>query len=447
MLDQQFYQNKKFHEFLNSNFILYRASRGDKNGDQVFKRFNIRATPTTMVIDSDGSEIDWHVGYGPPADKFLAQLEKTVKGIDTFKSLSERYGKEPKNVEVVFKLARKWDRKYDQEKAAELYKEVLVLDPDGKMGMTDYGDVKVTYTEYAEYSLGALALFGRPMDIEPMKAFIKKYPESKMLSSAYMRLSSYYRTRGSKEEATQFFEEYTYKFPEDPYVLRSYISRIIRNKDNIEKGIELAEKIKDIMKYNPDPRYQKDLAELYMLKEDKDKADEAFGKRFMEGKVSGLAYDLVDYANFWVKHNTNIESAEEMMELAIKLAPDRWYTYRYAAEMYLRLKKDEKALEKFGPEFIKKYDDDASILNSYAWFWANQAKNLESALEVSKKSVALAPSSYNWDTLSLVYTKLKKYDEALKAAEKAVELSDEQSKIRYQNRIKQIKKAMEKEKK
>jgi tetratricopeptide (TPR) repeat protein len=447
LLDQQFYQNEKFQEFLNSNFILFRAARGDKSGDETFEKFNIKATPTTMVIDNDGSEIDWHVGYGPPPDKFLARLEKTVKGIDTFKSLSENYSKDPKNAEAVFKLARKWDDKYDQEKAAKLYKEVLTLDPDGKMGMTDYGDEKVTYTEYAEYSIGALSLFGRPMDIEPMKTFIKKYPESKMLRSAYMRLSSYYRSRGSKEEAAQFFEEYTSKYPEDPYVLSSYISRIIRTKDNIDKGIELAEKIKDVMKYNPDPRYIKDFAELHMLNEDEKKADEVFGKRFMEGKVSGLSRSLVDYANFWVKHNTNIESAEEMMELATKLAPDRWYMHRYAAEMYLKLKKDEKALEKFGPEFIKKYSDEAGVLNSYAWFWANQGKNLESAVKASKKSVALAPAHYNWDTLSLLYTKLKKYDEALKAAEKAVELSDERSKIRYQNRIKQIKKAMEKEKK
>ena len=447
MLDQQFYQNKIFHKFLDSNFIIFRASRGDEIGDQTFEKFNIRVTPTTMVIDNDGSEVDWHVGYGPPPDEFLAQLEKTVKGIDTFKSLSESYSKDPKNAGVVFKLARKWDRKYNQEKAAELYKEVLALDPDGKMGMTDYGDEKVTYTEYAEYSLGALSLSGRPMDIEPMKAFIKKYPESKILSSAYRRLSSYYRSRGSKEEATQFFEEYTSKYPEDPYVLSSYISRIIRKKDNIDRGIELAEKIKDIMKYNPNPRYQKDFAELYFLKEDKGKADEVFGKGFMEGKVSSLAFNLVDYANFWVKHNTNTESAEEMMELATKLAPDRWYIFQYAATMYLKLKKDERALEKFGPEFIEKYKDDANILNSYAWFWANQGKNLESAVKASKKSVALAPSHYNWDTLSLLYTKQNKYDEALKAAEKAVELSDERSKIGYQNRIKQIKRAMEKEKK
>lgn len=447
MLGQQFFENKKYQEFLNSNFILYLAARGDKRGDEIFKRFKVLATPTVMVVDSNGSEIDWHVGYSPPPDKFLERLEKTVKGIDTFKSLSERYAKAPKNIEVVFKLARKYDRKYDRENALKFFNEVLAIDPDGKMGTTDFEEEKVTYTEYAEYSLGTLSLFARKMNPEPLQAFIKKYPESKMLKSAYLRLSSYYRYRGSKEEATEFFEEFTSRYPEDPVVLNSYVSRIIRDKDkdNLEKGIELAEKINDIMEYNPDPYYMKNLAELYAWKGDKDKAEEVYGKRFMERKVSGLAYDLRDYANFWVKQNENIESAEGMMELAVKLNPDSTSILQSSARMYLSLEKLEKAIEIYGPEFIKDYMDDSNALNSYAWFWAGQGKNLESALEASKKSIELSPAHHRWDTLSLVYFKLERYTEALKAEEKAIELAEEPI-PQYEARIKQIKKAMAKEK-
>jgi tetratricopeptide (TPR) repeat protein len=432
---------------LKSNFILYLATRGEKSGDEIFNKFKIRATPTVMVVDSDGSEIDWLVGYGPPPDKYLESLEKTVKGIDTFKSLSGRYAKEPKNVEVVFKLASKYDRRYDQEKALQLYKEVLAIDPEGKMGTTDYGKEKVTYTEYAEYSIGALSVFSGKMDPEPLKAFIGKYPEGKMLKAAYGQLSYYYGYRASKEEAAKFFEEYASKYPEDPIVLNSYVNRIIRDKGDIDKGIELAEKIKDILKYNPEPRYMKNLAELYMLKGDKEKAEEAFGKDFMEGRVSSLSYSLRDYADFWAKQKTNIESAEEMMELAVKLKSDSVYFKQSAAGMYVRLNKLEKAMEIYGPGFIKEHPDKSDDLNSYAWFWANQEKNLESALEAAKKSVELAPSQYNWDTLGLVCFKLKRYEEALKAEEKAIELAGKRVEA-YEKRIEQIKKAMaEKEKK
>ena len=400
-----------------------------------------------MMIGSDGSEVDWHVGYSPPPDNFLEKLEQTLKGIDTFKSLSEKYAKEPKNVEVVFKLAGKYDRRYDEKKALELYQEVLTIDPEGKMGTTDYDEEKVTYTEYAEFSIGTMKVYSRKSDPEPIKAFIKKYPESKMLKSAYGRLSYYYRARGSKEEAAAFYEDYASRWPEDPNVLSSYVSRIIRDKDNFDKGIELAEKIKDIMKYNPDPSYMKSFAELHILKEDKDKAEEVYGETFMDEQVSNLFYNLIDYANFWVGKDANVESAEEMIDLVLKLKPDSSYGIRTAAEIYIKLDKLDKALAVFGPEIIKGYMDQPSELSRYARFWANQGENLESALQAAKKSVELYPSDGTWDTVSQVYLKLKKYSEALKAVEKAVELADEGVKARYQNRIKQIKKAQEEEKK
>lgn len=446
MLVQQFYENKKFHDFLHSNFILYQATRGVGEGDAVYERFSIRATPTVLVLGSDGSEIDWHVGYGPPPEKFLERVDKSVKGIDTFKVLSEKYAKEPKNVEAVFKLARKYNDRYDEEKAKELYNKVLDIDPNGKKGSTEYRDEQVTYTEYAEFSLGTLTLFSRNGGPEPFKAFIKKYPESKMLKDAYLYVGSYYRRAGSKEEAVQFFEDYTSKYPDDPNVLNSYVLRIIRDKDNIDKGIELAEKIKDIMKYNPDPDYLKSLAELYFLKGEEDKAEEVYGKDFMERQASDLAYSLRDYAEFWVKQKSNTESAEAMMELAAKLKSDSLFVVRSIADMYIKLDKPEKAMEIFGPEYIKDYMDNSNTLYSYARFWGTLGKNLESAHKAAKKSVELAEAPYKWDTLSLVNLKLKKYDAAMKAAEKAVETGGEQA-ARYKKRIEEIKKAKEKERK
>jgi len=446
LLVQQFYENKKFHDFLHSNFILYQATRGVGEGDAVYERFSIRATPTVLILGSDGSEIDWHVGYGPPPEKFLERVEKTVKGIDTFKLLSEKYAKEPKNVELVFKLAQKYDDRYDEEKATELYKKVLALDPDGKKGTTEYREEQVTFTEYAEFSLGTLAIYSRKSSPEPFKAFIRKYPESKMLKDAYLYLGSYYRRSGSKEEAARFFEEYTSKYPDDPSVLNTYVQRIIRDKDNIDRGIELAEKIKELMRYNPSPSYMRNLAELYSLEGEQDKANDVYGKDFMEGRVSRLVYDLRDYVNFWVGQESNTESVEDMMELAVKMAPDNLYVVRAIADIYVKLDKPEKALEVFGPEYIMDYTDDSNTLYNYARFWGSLGKNLESALVAAKKSVELAEAPYKWDTLSLVYLKLKKYDEAMKAAEKAVETAGEQA-GRYEKRIEEIKKAKAEEKK
>ncbi|MCK7527546.1 MAG: tetratricopeptide repeat protein [Ignavibacteriales bacterium] len=61
-------------------------------------------------------------------------------------------------------------------------------------------------------------------------------------------------------------------------------------------------------------------------------------------------------------------------------------------------------------------------LSTYASFWNRQGTNLDSALEAARRSVELTSDYYNNFTLGQVLFKLKRYDEALKAAEKAVEL-------------------------
>ena len=60
----------------------------------------------SFCVDKDGKEVDWIVGYGPPADKHLEKIQNAIAGIDTYGALNARYAKEPANVEVLFKLAR-----------------------------------------------------------------------------------------------------------------------------------------------------------------------------------------------------------------------------------------------------------------------------------------------------------------------------------------------------
>ena len=397
-----------------------------------------------MVLDPDGSELDWHLGYSPPPERFQERLEKTLKGIDTFKSFSAAYAKDPKKIEVVYNLAKKIGLRYDTKNSIKLYKEVLALDPDGMKGMTYRGKDKISFTEDAEFEIAGAALDSRTPDPGPMKAFIQKYSDdSKMIKTAYSTMSYYYRDQAPKEEAAAFFKEYLAKFPDDKDALSRFVFWTIRTKDNIDEGIKLAEKIKDLEGYNPETLSMSFLAQLYMIKGDKEKAGEAYGKDFMEGKVSDLAYDLVTYADFWTKNDANKESAEKMVDTAVKLKPDTLYIIRQAASIYIKLNKPDRALGVFGPNYIKKYMNDASTLNGYAWFWQGQAKNLDSALGAAKKSVALSPRAAAYDTLSAVFIKLKNLPEALKAAEKAVELAGQQAET-YKKKLENLKKLMEK---
>ncbi len=313
------------------------------------------------------------------------------------------------------------------------------------------------YAQAAEFELGRSASMGRKPDPAPLKAFIKKYPESKLVKQAYSYLGYYYGYQASKEDAGKFFEEYAAKFPEDKNALGAYVERILRDKEPVDKGIALAEKLKDLAGYPPNPEYQQNLAQLYVLKGDPAKAEEEFGQDFLDSYLSSGVSALTGYANFWVEQGKNLESAEAVADLAAdlvaKVKPDQWYTLAQVAGIYVKLDKPDKALAAYGPEFAKKNWGDQNILASYAAFWNRQAKNLDSAVEAARRSVELTSDYYNNNVLGQVLFKLKKYDEALKAAEKAVELVKPMAVKyegfpvqQYEKLVKDIKDAMAKEK-
>jgi len=211
--------------------------------------------------------------------------------------------------------------------------------------------------------------------------------------------------------------------------------------------------------YPRNPEYQEDLAQLYSLKGDAAKADEEYGKDFIDGYVSNAIYALTGYANFWLEQGKNLDSVESSTDLAAKMVPDsEWYPLRTVAEIYMKLKNPEKALAVFGPDFVKKHGEDQSALVTYAGFWSRQGEkqagmNLDSALEAAKKAVGLTSDYYNNYTLAGILFKMKKYQEALPFAEKAVELVKPMA-VKYQGfptqqyekLVKDIKDAIAKEK-
>jgi tetratricopeptide (TPR) repeat protein len=404
------------------------------------------------LTDAAGQPVDWILGYDPPADDFLALLQKSLAGEDTFKSLSEKYARNPKDIETVFKLARKWHDRYNADKAIEKYKEVLALDPEGKAGFYTLRSSggSVPYVQYAEYAIGEFGIFsglsGKP-NLDPYKSFIKKYPESRLAKSALEYLASYYAESAPKEEASPFFQEYTAKYPHYVEIWHSWLFRLVRDKQDLDKGVEIAARIRELTDDDPLPRYSKTIAELYMVRGEKAKAEKAYGKTYMENQATSLAYSLIGYANFWFQQGENKDSALEMAELAFKLYPENNYIRQQAAGANSRMDRMERALEIYGPGFIEKNAADVSLLRGYARFWANQGKNLDGAAAAIQKIIGLAPDvMWTWDAASSVYLKQKKYDDAVKASEKALALADADNKEYLKKKLDQVKAAVEKEK-
>jgi len=272
-----------------------------------------------------------------------------------------------------------------------------------------------------------------------VKSFIAKYPKSALIKSAYQNMGFYFGYQATKEEAAAFFPEYIAKYPNDPDALYMWLSRIIRDKGPADKGIELAAKMEELTKSNPRASYNQALAQAYLLKGDKAKADKLYGKEFIENKVQGLGYDLIGWASYQAQNNGDLETAIKMGETALKLDPESSYFISQVAGLYVKANQLPKALQMYGPAYSRKAAKDATALYQYAGFWARQEKNLDDALVAAKKAVELTPTYYVYNTLSTVYDKMKNKAEAIKAAEKALELAPEQAKTFYKQNLDKLK--------
>ena len=339
--------------------------------------------------------------------------------MDTFKVLSEQAAKNPKDVPLLAKLAKKYSDRNTagMEKGYALYKQIVAIDPDGRMGMTEYGKEQVSCTELAEYSLGQAALYalsakGTQRSPEPLKAFIKKYPASKLLKSAYLDLSSFYAYASGpfKEDAFKVLEEAVARYPDDPYYRLYFVIRSMNNKENIDRAIEMAEGMR-AMDSASIADYR---ARLYQLKGDLVQAEAVYSQEFMDGQVTNLAYALSSYASFWMQQKKNLDSAEKMLGTAISLQPDNSYFRQSAAAFYLQAGKTDKALEVFGPEFLKIPGLKGPALMSYARFWASKKQNMESAAAAMESALKLSPEdAYVLQSAAQTLIMMEKQDRAL----------------------------------
>ena len=64
-------------------------------------------------------------------------------------------------------------------------------------------------------------------------------------------------------------------------------------------------------------------------------------------------------------------------------------------------------------------------------------------MDAAKQGVKLSSTPARWDDLALVYSGMKKYEEAVEAEKKAIELSPEPN-PRYEKKLKQYQKSLEK---
>jgi tetratricopeptide (TPR) repeat protein len=160
-----------------------------------------------------------------------------------------------------------------------------------------------------------------------------------------------------------------------------------------------------------------------------DKTDEAIAaarQAVAIGKDSPRLYSRVAWIEYHAKrYDDAIKSYKELIEKfdATQTSPEARQVLREArlvlSNIYAQ-QKDFPQAEEWLQQVLDEFPEDTTALNDLGYLWADQGKNLERAVEMTRQAVEAEPENGAYhDSLGWALYKLGRYDEALEALKKA----------------------------
>jgi tetratricopeptide (TPR) repeat protein len=362
LLDQQFFDNPQFYDYLKDHYVLLHVDAADARGEVLFDRYDINSTPSVLLARPDGREIDRMIGFDVSAQEYKDSLDSLRQGTDTLLSVLESYENNPTNLELAAVLAKKYHERYAFTKMRTYSQIVLSRSQEARqlMIVLDANGVVVSAYEFARYTS---AYDGA----EEVLDFLTEFPESPLKDAAFRNLSWYLSRSTDAERVLAVYDALLERHPYEAGLLAPLIEHYERV-SMPKEGIGHAEALQRVHPEEFDPSLRKTYASLLIMDGDAEKALDIYGPSLAETLLQG---------------------------------------------------------------------DDYRPLNDYAWFWATRGRNLESALDAAERALAMRDAANIWDTLSMVYRKMGRLEDALSAEERAVRLSEGRI-ARYKERLEEI---------
>ena len=216
--------------------------------------------------------------------------------------------------------------------------------------------------------------------------------------------SSYHYHLGNSVKAIEVYgPNILPKIADSAQALYSYFkfwTAVDTNVESAEKALEMLLKLKPETVY-----YRIGAASVYLKPGRLDKPLAIFGPDFIATKQDDFAV-LYDYGMYWIRLGLNLESAIPALIRALRTSPVGWTNHWGAAQLLVKLKRPELALQVFGPDYLPHIAEDVNALAVYANFWSDQNTNQASAFEALEMAMRIkdVPS---WELSNIAYAFVK----------------------------------------
>lgn len=229
-LDARTYTDNAVASYLNAQVVPIKIDAEKGEGVDIAKKHAIRGYPTTLLINTDGEEIDRIVGFVPP-EKFLPDITAMIKGENTLQAVRAELKAKPGDPETHYRAAQKFASRFESDIASEQYQKLLELDPNNSLG----------HNEEARFEVAVVTL-RQARKPDALVAFIRDYPSSARLSQAYATLFQTYLRMKDSTQAETYFRRYIEREPQDAGAMNNFAWESSTQKTNLEFASEVAAK-------------------------------------------------------------------------------------------------------------------------------------------------------------------------------------------------------------
>ena len=340
MLDEQFFNAEAYRSYLTENFVLYKADYQEETGRGVFNEYGVRGTPTIMIIQPDGIEIDRIIDYDGNPENFKTELVAAAQGGKTYYALSQAYSQDADNLETMVWLLKKFELRRDLVNGIAFAEKIIARADDAKQIMVPFGPDKTEISgyEFAQYAM----TYSAP---EYAKSFCEEFPESVMRPQLFRNLSRFLSNPEMGETALDICEGLFEKYPGDPELAGRYISYCAGSGKHLDRALEVAGSVYQTGPGSRERWIAANYAKLLLLKENVEKAQEVYGENFVELFTAGKdAHNLNGYAWFWAVEGRNLASAKSAAEKSIEFEDDA-NTWDTLSMVYWKMGEHQKAIE------------------------------------------------------------------------------------------------------
>ncbi|EQB63171.1 MAG: tol-pal system protein YbgF [candidate division Zixibacteria bacterium RBG-1] len=188
---------------LSKDFIFVKVNT--KEDTLTKKQYQVFATPTALMANADGQEIDRVVGFHP-TEQFLPIIKDYQKGKNTLGDLEKKAGKNPKDVKLLYTLGDKYQWRGGNEKAVEMFNKVVELDPENKSGKADSSAFNLAYLKYRQKDYQSA--------IADFEMFKTEYTNPNLVGDAQIYIAASYEKSDNKAEALKQYQKYLEMYPE-----------------------------------------------------------------------------------------------------------------------------------------------------------------------------------------------------------------------------------------